>query len=164
MNDNEIFIQTIKEDQKTPEEKANLLIEFVNAKKRLPKSNEEYKGVKIGGFWVRIKQGQNKAIYDEILSKNEIVKNGMEKYLKDKEDKIAPEDRANLLIVFVDAEKRLPKSKEEYKGVKIGIFWRGIKRGQSKHIYDEILSKNEIVKNDMEKYLKDKEERLYIKQ
>jgi hypothetical protein len=44
---------------------------------------EEYKEVKIGQFWHSIKQGVNKDICRNILSKNDILKKDYEKH-KDK--------------------------------------------------------------------------------
>ncbi len=122
--------------QLKPEEKAEILLEFVEEKKKVPKRGEVYLDVKIGQFWDRIKQGQCKEIYENILSKNDILREDHErcqKLQKLKEEKkgkhqLTTEEKAEILLEFVEKKKRMPKRDELYEGVNIGIFWDGIKQ------------------------------------
>ena len=56
-----------KEKKFTPDQKCNLLLEFINLENRLPVKSDIYKGVKIGQFLDGIKQGDNKLLYKNYL-------------------------------------------------------------------------------------------------
>jgi superfamily II DNA or RNA helicase len=137
-------------------EKAYALIEFVNREKRVPKQKEFVDGVKLGLFWHNVKQGKNAKIYQDILSHNETLREDYEKLhrLKDSKkgiEEITPEQKANLLIEFVNREKRVPKQKEFVDDVKLGRFWNGIQQGMNAKIYQDILSHNELFREDYER-------------
>jgi superfamily II DNA or RNA helicase len=78
--------------QKTPSDKALLLLEFVKEQERVPTQKEEYKEVKLGQFWDGIKQGCNPQIYQNILSKNDILSKDYERVQKVKEKKKGKEE------------------------------------------------------------------------
>ena len=142
-----------------PYTKANLLIQFVNENKRLPKQNEEYDSLKIGSFWNDIKNGRQHQIYVNILSKNNIIKATYDKHLENKGGKdklLSPVEKANSILKFVEENKRVPKYEEEYNCEKVGIFWSSFKQGRNPHIYNTFLSKNNILKKSYEKYLSKK--------
>ncbi len=65
--------------QNIPEEKARLLIEFVEEHRRVPQEREEYKGIKLGGFWKNIKRrgGPSNASYTLYLHSNDILRADM---------------------------------------------------------------------------------------
>ena len=73
--------------QYTPEEKADLLLEFVQINNRCPKKDEVWNGVKIGIFWDNIKQGLHKKLYETTLSKNHILKEDYDRVQLLKEEK-----------------------------------------------------------------------------
>jgi hypothetical protein len=162
-------VQKLKQEKKgketlTPDFKADLLLEFVKENKRLPKNGEEYKGFKIRKFWDHIKQGDKKKLYEDKLSKNEILKADYDRVQKLKQEKEGKETltldfKADLLLEFVEENKKVPKQGEEYKGVKIGRFWDNIKQGRSKELYENKLSKNEILKADYDRVQKLKQEK-----
>ena len=161
--------QKLQEEKKgkeelTSEQKGELLIEFVEENKRVPKQTEEYKDFKFGAFWDNIKQGQMKEIYDTKLKHNSILKDDYDHIQQLKEEKkgkelLTPEQKGEILITFVEEYKRIPKQKEEYKDFKIGQFWDSIKQGRMKEIYDTKLKNNSILKDDYERVQKLQEEK-----
>lgn len=139
-----------KENTLTPEEKADLLLIFVENYGRIPKKKEIYENFTIGDFWQRIaaENGSNKKFYNEKLCENEILRNDYERRIKKRENKI---DRIPFLIDFVEKEKRAPSYTDTYQGVEIGKTWRIIKNGKAKNgVYVNILCKYDILKNDYE--------------
>ena len=63
------------------------------------------------------------------------------------------EEKGQLLMEYADINIKLPSQKEEYKGVKLGIFWSSIKQGRCKELYDNVLSKKPIIKKAMDDFL-----------
>jgi superfamily II DNA or RNA helicase len=58
----------------TPEEKASKLLKFVEVNNRYPKySDTDVDGFNINMYWTGIKQGNNRKIYESILSHNQIL-------------------------------------------------------------------------------------------
>ena len=107
----------------------NLLFEFCNINKRIPKRTEVYKSNNIG-IWLH---NQNKKINNKIcedykkLVENNYVKEYLDEYLDKKElnsDKIKLdyETWKNLLFEFCNIHKRIPKSTESYKSNNIGSW------------------------------------------
>jgi superfamily II DNA or RNA helicase len=150
-------------------EKGDLLLKYVNKNKMLPLQKEIVKledgtEFKIGGFWGILKQGFNKDILEELISKNDIIKKAYEEYLEYKKSKegnreLTPLEKGDLLLKYVDDNNRLPPAKEIIKlddktEVKIGSFWDSLKSGNSsKEVLEDLLSKNEIIKKAYEDYL-----------
>jgi DNA gyrase inhibitor GyrI len=151
--------QVIKEEKKGKEKqsrqyKYEQLIVWVEEHGRVPKQSEEY-----GTFWHSIKQGRSTAIYDSLLSTNTILRSDYEKTQVIKEEKkgmtqLSPQEKGELLIVWVEEHERVPKRSEEY-----GTFWNSVKQDKSKAIYDSILSTNTILRSDYEKTQVIKEEK-----
>ena len=77
---------------------------------------------------------------------------------KGKED-MSLEDKANILLTFVNDNKRVPKRSEVVDEFKVGHFWDNIKQGQSSKIYKLHLSMNPILSADYENIQKNKEEK-----
>jgi hypothetical protein len=162
-------IQQGKEEKKgkeiiTPEQKCNLLLEFINLENRLPVKSEIYKGVKLGQFLDGIKQGQSNNLYKNYLEKNVMVRTAYEKINQMKEEKkgkeiTTPEQKCNLLLKFFNENNRLPTQKEKYKEVKIGIFFSKIKTGQNNNLYKQFLETNEMLKEAYEKFQQMKDEK-----
>jgi ribosomal protein L22 len=158
----------------TPLEKAIILLEYVEEKNCCPSSTEIYKYVKIGSFWVSVKHsGHNKELYTDMLSKNNILKENYNELNKIKEMKkdtkqYTPYEKAIILLEYVDENKCVPSEKTIYKDVKIGQFWKGMKKrkkdGSHKDLYMDRLSKNNILKENYDEFNKKKEEKKDIKQ
>jgi hypothetical protein len=162
-------VQKLKEEKKnkgvlTSLEKIEALIEY----NKIPKTKEKYtyKGVEflIGSFWIHIKQGINKDLYNEHLSKIIIFKEHYERLQKLKEEKkdireLTPLEKIEALIEY----NKIPKTEEKYtyKGIKfqIGIFWDSIKQGKNKKLYEQYLSKISIFKENYERVQKLKVEK-----
>jgi hypothetical protein len=62
--------------------KKNLLFEFCELHKRVPKSREEYKNINIGNWFYSCRVSKK---YYETLSKNIIVNNAIDKYFENQE-------------------------------------------------------------------------------
>ena len=104
-------------------QKVLLLAEFYKKYKRVPKLREEYQGVKIGSFFYNVKKGYTKI--DE--QDKEILENtGCDIFFKNIRER-TKHQKVLLLAEFYKNYGRMPKSKEEYQGVKIGSFLKSIK-------------------------------------
>ena len=150
----------------SPLEKAEILLEYVKVNNKIPpRSYITETGIKLGLFWVNIKQGQNTQIYNDILSKNEILRNDYERVQnlkKEKEGKkiYTPEEKAEILLEYVKVNNKIPPfSYITETGIKLGQFWGKIKQGQNTQIYNDNLNKNEILRNDYERLQKLKKEK-----
>jgi len=115
-----------------------LLRRFVSANSRLPTRKEEYEGVKIGK-WINTvrtaRKGKGKSlITPERAHALESIP-GWSWEAKTADEMFA--DNVALLQRFVSANSRLPTSKEEYEGVKIGTWisnLRTARKGKSSHL------------------------------
>ena len=164
INSNNLKKKKKGKEELTPEQKAELLITFVKEYKRVPKQKQEYKDFKIGVFWTSIKcTGRHKELYDTKLKNNSILKEDYDKTQQFKEKKgeeeLTPEQKADLLIEFVEKYKRVPKKTKEYKDFKIGSFWGTVKQGHNKELYDTKLKNNSILKDAYDKLQQLKEEK-----
>ena len=137
------------------EEKGRLLIDFVDKNLRTPKNSEIIGTFKISLFWTSIKSGINKNLYESTLSKNEILKNDYERYIRIKKSKpvyISINEKADLLLKFVKENSRVPVKSEKMDSFKVEDFWKKIKYADSSEIYNSVLCKNSILKDDYLKY------------
>jgi uncharacterized protein (DUF736 family) len=140
---------------KTPEQKAQILLEWVK-KEGVPPYKLEVDGVKIGQFWDNVKQGRNFELYNTLLSTNDILRADYERVQKEKEAKAKkdikmPEEKARILLKWVEKEGRAPPTKLVVEGVTLGTLWDTIKnRGSHKELYRTILSLNDILRADYE--------------
>ena len=126
----EIKIKIIKISD---EDKIKLCQEFYEENKRLPKQKEKYKDFNIGSFINGLKNGNNKYL------KNKIEKIFHCKIEKEKENIIlSDEDKIKLCQEFYDEFKRLPKQNEKHKDFNIGKFIQHLKEGCNKHLKEQV--------------------------
>ena len=148
------------------EESKNLLFEFCNIHKRIPKNKESYKNANIG-FWLNTqkKKINNKICEDyKKLSINNYVKISLDEYLDKKElniDKIkfSYEESKNLLFEFSNINKKIPSQKESYKNNNIGVWLQDQKKKINNKICEDYkkLSINNYIKISLDEYLEYKE-------
>jgi hypothetical protein len=150
------------------EMKKNLLFEFCDINKRVPKSTEKYKEYNIGSWLHDRKKKINNYNNDfyKILSVNDIVKNELDRYIADKEKnkdkiKLSFEESKNLLFEFCNIKNRVPKKNEKYKEYNISSFLQNQKKKINNYNDDfyKILSVNNIVKKELDRYILDKNKR-----
>ncbi len=150
--------------------KKNLLFEFCNMYKRLPKKEEEYKNIRILR-WLYYQKKKINSVNNDIyikLSINEYVKKYLDEYLINKEknnynnkELYTWEEKKNLLFEFCNLYKRLPQKKEEYKKLNIGTWWIHCVKTRINSINDDLYQKidsNKYVKESLDNYLKKKED------
>jgi len=163
----------------TPEEKGKLLLEYVNKEGKVPSTNYIYKikdeynnetEINLGSFYDGLKKGKNKNILKDLIEKNNIIKEDIIRYNKDKENKkdFTPEEKGKILLEYVSEKNSLPvfnyiyKIKNEYNNeteIKLGYFYNHLKQGHNKEILEDLIKKNNIIKEDIIRYNKDKEHR-----
>nr|QBK89660.1 MAG: type III restriction enzyme, res subunit [Pithovirus LCPAC001] len=133
-------VQNINDPEKhksrtiSPEERFSVLIEFLEKEKRLPKKKEKYKNIYIASFLYGIIKGNHDKYRDnwikQMMNIPEIkdeIKEKM-KNLTDKSNNL--EEKFEVLIEFLEKEKRLPKYIEKYKDINnIGTFFYLILKG-----------------------------------
>ena len=153
-------------DKLTWEQWHTLLVEFVNKNGTCPTSKEKYKNSNIGKWLSTQKEkiiSTNCAVY-KLLAKNDIIKEELNRYLITKEankdkDKLTWEQSHALLVEFVNKNGKCPTWKEKYKNSNIGLWLRNQKRqiiSTNCAVY-KILAKNAIIKEELNKFLINKE-------
>ena len=151
--------------------KKNLLFEYVDVFGFCPKKREIYKDIKIGIFLQTIKRNiynngkYNNYIYN-LLSENVILKDNIDKYIENKElnknnndVKLSFDELFKILLEFIEKEGRCPHRTESYNDIKIGQWLSNQKHkilDKDNKLYN-ILSLNEIIKNNLDKYLEEKD-------
>jgi len=161
----------IKNLEEIWEFKKNLLFEYVDKYGLCPKQREIYKDIKIGQFYQDLKKKiynngkYNNYIYN-LLSENVILKDHIDKYLNYKElnknnndVKLSFDELFKILLEFIEKEGRCPHKRESYNDIKIGAFLGNQKHkiiNKENKLYN-ILSVNEIIKNNLDKYLEEKD-------
>ena len=104
-------------------EKYELLLEFVDEFKKLPKQNEEYRDVKICQ-WIsnQCENYKHGRISIDKIEKLENIKYDDKKIWKWSTNNDIWNDRYELLLEFIEKYKKLPVGKNEYKTIKIGLW------------------------------------------
>jgi superfamily II DNA or RNA helicase len=169
-----------KKKEFTVEEKGTYLLEYVNKENKLPSSkyihkviidNKEYE-INLGQFYTGLKYGYNNKLLIDLINKNNIIKQDIERYNNTKEEKKSEkeftlEEKTKYLLEYVIKENKVPLQKyihkilienKEYE-INLGQFYSSLKAGQSKEILINLISKNDIIKQDVERYNKTKEEK-----
>jgi superfamily II DNA or RNA helicase len=103
------------------EMKYNMLVEYVHINKKTPTFEEKYKNINIGQ-WFRYQKKKINSNEDEIyvkMSKNIIVKECLDKYLK-KEKNLTFDETLEIFFEYVNLNKKIPTKKEKYKNINIG--------------------------------------------
>lgn len=138
----------------TNEERAELLCEYVEVYGKIPPTDCIYKGAKIRMYWNNILAGRNKHIYETFLCKNEILRNEYEQKQLTKlvlTERITSDQRAILTLEYTEKYGKSPHKKCVYKNVHIGNFWSSTKQGINPKLYETVLSKNNILKQNYDK-------------
>jgi superfamily II DNA or RNA helicase len=142
--------------------KKALLFEFVEKFKRIPTQTEEFNGVRVGR-WLHLQKynmkSTNDAIYKDLQS-NQIIKKSIDKFLETREKnkdkiKLTSDEKIELLFEYVREHKITPKGSEVYKEYGIGQWFQDQKKviiSQKDEIY-LLLSKNKVVKDELDRYL-----------
>ena len=132
------------------EEKFEVLIEFLEKEKRLPKYIEKYKDINNIGtfFYLILKGGHEKYRGNWIKQMMNIPE--IKDEIKEKIQNIStsPEEKFAVLIEFLEKEKRLPKARESHKDINISTFLYGFLKGGYKQYRDcwtkQIMNISEI--------------------
>ena len=133
--------------------KCMLLLEFVEREGRVPRFKETYNTIPIGNWWASFKQGHNHNIYNTILIKNHILKSDYELYITNRDKKgdkmvITPQNKAVLLLEYVEREKCTPSKNYMYNEIALGHWWHHVKQGRCNNIYNTLLIHNKILYTD----------------
>lgn len=157
------YVVGVKEfRQITWDEKKDLLFAYCDKEKKTPTSKIEYGNYKIGS-WFHDQKKKIKNTESELykkLSKNKIIEHNLNIFLKKKDKiKLNWNEMCQLIFDYCDKEKVVPIYNTQYKNQKIGI-WLHNQKGKIKDINSEQykkLSANEIIKNNLNEYLKNRE-------
>ena len=147
--------------------KKNLVFQFCEQYKRIPKQDEKYYDINIGN-WYNISQKRKIKSTEDILYKklsiNNIVKDSIDDYLKNKEAnknkiKLTFDEFEHLLFEFCNKYERVPTSTENYNNFNIGSCFYN-KKENIKSTSDELYKKwsvNKYIKKSFDDYLIKKE-------
>ncbi len=116
-------------------------------------------------FWEYWKRNLkcNKKPYSKLLE-NKLLKDDYERYKKNKDNKLSQEDKVNELLEFIKDRDTLITNKENLKftdGMSMYGFWTNCKTDLKceKESHSNLLE-NKLLKDDYERYKKDKEKYL----
>ena len=146
------------------DESKDLLFKYCNKFNKVPPKGIKYEKQNINN-WLLTQKSKIKSNIDElykILCKNEIVKNELDRYLiekdKNKDKNILSFDESkNLLFKYCNEFNKVPIITTTYEKQNIGC-WLQTQKSKIKTNIDiyKILSENEIVKKQLDKYLSKK--------
>jgi hypothetical protein len=151
-------------EQKTPEEKGKILLEWVEQKSQIPPKSLEWKGVKLGQLWRGVIAGDYTKLYQSLLSRNSILRADYERVEQKREERKekglkTAKEKGTLLMEWVEQEGRVPPQSLVYKGVPIGQLWGSVKQGHNHELYQTHLSIQSLLKADYERKEQKREER-----
>ena len=142
----------------------DLLFKYCNEFNKNPYEKTIYEKINIGKWLYHQKEkinSNNDDIY-KILSENEIVKKDLNRYIidKDKNNKIKLSfySSKDILFKYCNEFNKIPIQKINYEGKKIGIWFHDQKKKinlNTDNVY-KILSENEIVKKELDRFLSKK--------
>jgi uncharacterized protein (DUF736 family) len=134
-----------------------MIVDFANKNKRHPTEKDIVDDVNIGQFWSSLKRGQCAGLLTQCLERSTWLKNDYDRYLKEKEDAKTPQEKVDILLDFAKKNERHPTYGESIDGFKIGMFWRDMKGGKNANLLPQCLERSTWLKNDYDRYLKEKE-------
>ncbi len=148
------------------EEKKNILFEFIEENGRTPYQGEFRYGIDLGGWYHHTKE-KVKTNSDDLyirLSENKIMKESLDKLflerVKNKDKiKLTWNEWKELLFKFCDENKKAPKCKEIYNGLKLGgwLTEQKLKIDSTEHPLYKIFSENKYMKISLDNNLAIKE-------
>lgn len=135
------------------EEWHKLLLEFVEKNRRVPKKREIYSSKNLGSWLQHIKdkiKDKNDTLYLK-LSLNKIIKATLDEYL---EPNLKIDKRINLILEFVELQKRIPTSFDIHKEKYVGKLLQNLKTAikNTDDIKYKKLSVNDILKKSLDEY------------
>ena len=151
------LIQFVKENERVPKYKDNLYKYFDNPTKQEVE-------IKLFDFYMSCIRGRIESFIN-ILDDNPIIKLDYEEYLKRKETKLLPAKKIEILEEFIRENNRLPTSRETVTTVYntdfiIGKFYGELKQGYNKQLYEDLMKRNKMVKDDYDLYIENKSKRI----
>ena len=143
--------------------------EYINKYNKIPSYDEEYKNVKLGVWFSKIKYKSidNEKLYNKLCI-NDIVKNELDNYYKNRNkniNKLNFYDKLELFIEYTNNNIKPIRKNTIYRNVNIGEWFYN----QRKHIIDidddmyKLLCVNDITKNEIDNYLKERKNNIKIK-
>jgi len=159
-----------KKNKLSFDDKLKLVDEFCKNENKIPSRNIIYKDIKIGK-WLSKRRHKINSQDDELyknLCINELIKKDLDKFLiihnvnlskKILKKKLTFDECVNLLIKFCEEFNKVPQTDTIYEDFKLGKWYLGNKNKLIKNsdIYNNKLSKNMHIKNNLEKYEKYKD-------
>lgn len=155
----------LKNRQEIWDYKFKILLEFIEEHKRIPTNKETHKGVMLNKWLMGQKKKHlfsEKDDFYKICFKNEILKKHLDEYLikKSKDKKIRTfEESVEIFENFIKEHKRVPKKNEVYNNYNIGQWYSDRKKrieSKKSDLYSK-LSKNQIVKENLDDYFNKKD-------
>ena len=61
-------------------------------------------------------------------------------------------ERVEMMIQYANENERTPATKLVIDGVRVGLFWHNMKRGQNSELLGECLSRSSVLRNDFERH------------
>ena len=155
------YYELNKDKQKLSfDESLKLLLEYVEENNILPKNNTIYKGKNISNWLNQQKyliQNKDDYIYKK-LSVNLLIKQNIDIYLKNCETikkKIPFNEMAKILFEYCEKTGKIPSVRTQYNNINIGA-WLNAKKHKLNKSTDKTyitLSKNELIKKNLDEYL-----------
>ena len=152
-------------------DKKKFFIEYIEIFNKVPSSKVKYKNHKIGQWYSSQKErihDKNNEVY-KLLSVNKLVKDNLDKYLINKEKnknkiKFTFNQWKDILFEYCNKFNRTPPQRNDYNNIKIGKWFHSVKMKLVDKNNDKyrLLSVNIIVKKELDRYLKYKNNKTFI--
>jgi superfamily II DNA or RNA helicase len=147
----------------TFDEWMNILTKYIIFNNKMPICEEKYENVNLGA-WVnhqKMKIISNEDELYKLMSKNQVVKICLDKYLK-KEKKLTFEEGLNVLTEYITLNGKIPMYKDKYKNINIASWLSSQKKkiiNDNDDLYKKLSSNNKIIKKSLDDYLKKNKKR-----
>ena len=160
-----IIKKNITKKKFTFDEKRKLLFEFCDNNNELPKIETNYKDFRIGVWFFNTKKkiiNNNCDLY-KVFAINQFIKKELDRYLENKDinkdnKRLDFNSMSKLLFDFCNINNKLPTHICKQNGESLGIWYQNQKSRMinKESINYKLLSENIIIKNDLEKFLENK--------
>ena len=145
------------------DETLKIFFKYIEINGKIPSLKEIYMTHRVGA-WYKSCRGRIKNKEDNIyinLSKNTLVKENIDNYLKkDKKKNFKFDESLNVLLKFINLNGKMPKREDIYLGCDI-YMWLNTQKNYITNKDDELYillsSKHELIKKNLNKYLEKKE-------
>lgn len=154
------YIKKKNKKKLSQKDKLNLLLQYVKEFKKIPPLETSYHDINIGTWYCGRKKLINTCddIWYQRLCIHEIIKNNLERHIKNKNKKILQEEILNTFIKYIGEFKKVPPYGTIYCGIKLNEWFcrKKLMINNSEHLWYKKLCVNDVTKKYINNYIEKK--------